>query len=158
MDLKIVNNIDSNVFSTHITFEAYGSEQLSEYEEKEIIQNFPIKLAYRNLRFTKNIKIDGTVPVITEDEPDGETVVSITLPPLSNKEIPIDETFDAYYKIDYSKIPSSVVDEKVLTNKSLIAQAYCKIFATVVCDEVKELMGIIRAKAPSFEGENIVSV
>ena len=158
MDLKIINSIDANVFSVHITFDAYGSEQLSEVEEKEIIQNFPVKLAYRNLNFTKNIKIEGTVPEITEDEADGENVVTVSLPPLSNKEISIDETFDACYKIDYSKIPSSAVDERVLINKSLIAQAYCKIFAKVVCDEVKELMDIIRAKAPSFEGENIISV
>lgn len=158
MDLKVINNIDSNIFSTNVVFEAYGSEQLSESEEKNIIENFPVKLAYRNLKFVKNIRINGTVPAITEDDADSENVVSISLPPLSNKEIFIDENFDAYYKIDYTKIPSSAIDENVLTTTSLVAQAYCLIFSQVICDAVKEIMDEIRSKAPAFEGEKIISV
>lgn len=158
MNLKIVNDIEANVFSTHITFDAYGSEQMSDLEEEELIKNFPIKLAYRNLTFTKNIKVNGSVPEVTEDEADGETVVTTTIPPLSNKEISINEDFEAYYKIDYSKIPASLTDEKVLTTKSLVAQAWCKIFDVVVCDEVKRLMDCIRVKAPGFEDEIIVQV
>lgn len=157
MDLKITKNIDANVFSTNIVFDAFGSEQLSESEEKSLIENFPVKLAYRNLKFTKNVRIDGTVPEITDEE-DGEKVVSVTLPPLSNKEIPIDENFNAYYKIDYTKVPLSAVDDNVLTTKELVAQAYCLIFAQVVCDAVKDIMDEVRKKAPAFEGETIVSV
>lgn len=158
MDLKVTKNIDANVFSINIVFDAYGSEQLSEEEEKSLIENFPVKLAYRNLKFAKNIKIDGTIPAITEEEADNETIVTITLPPLSNKEIPIDETLNAYYKIDYNKIPTSAVDDKVLTTKELVAQAYCLVFAQVVCDAVKEIMDEVRKKAPAFESETIVSV
>ena len=58
MDLKITNNIDNNIFSTHVTVDALGTEQMSEDEERELISNFPIKLAYRNLKFSKNIKIN----------------------------------------------------------------------------------------------------
>ena len=47
---------------------------------------------------------------------------------------------------------------KVLKTKSLIAQAYCLIFSTVICETVKKLLDEIRAKAPGFEGEKIVSV
>lgn len=157
MDLKITKNIDANVFSTNIVFDAFGSEQLSESEEKSLIENFPVKLAYRNLKFTKNVHIDGTVPAITDEE-EGESVVSVTLPPLSNKEILIDENFNAYYKIDYTKVPLSAVDDNVLTTKELVAQAYCLIFAQVICDAVKDIMDEVRKKAPAFEGETIVSV
>lgn len=158
MDLKITNNIDNNIFSTSVTVDAFGSEQLSELEEKELLENFPVKLAYRNLKFSKNVKIEGTIPTITADEPDGNSTVSLTLPALSNKEILIDENFNAYYKIDYTKISPSVVDENVLVTKELVAQAYCLIFSEVVCEAVKKIMDEVRLKAPAFEGETIISV
>lgn len=188
MDLKITNNIDNNIFSTHVTVDALGTEQLSEDEERELISNFPVKLAYRNLKFTKNIKINGTVPEITDEtvsgfesagekEPDNEEnetgisptsleldstitvpVVTISLPPLSNKEFLIDENFDAYYKVDCSKISPSVLDKNVITTKEIAAQTFCLIFSQVVCDAVREIMDELRKKAPAFEGETIVSV
>ncbi len=191
MDLKVTNNIDNNIFSTHVTVDAFGTEQLSEDEEKELVSNFPVKLAYRNLKFTKNIKINGTVPEITDEhvsdntvnsgseekdpgnteneigvsatsiEPDTSTtahIVTVSLPPLSNKEFLINEGFDAYYKIDCAKISPSVLDENVITTKEIAAQTYCLIFAQVVCDAVREIMSELRKKAPAFEGEVIVSV
>ncbi len=159
MDLKIINNIDKNIFSSTVSFDSFGSEQLSSLEEKELINNFPISLIYRNLKFTKNIKIEGSVPVITDDENDDENIITVTLPPLSNQELFIDENFSATYKIDYTKIHGSLLTEnKVLKTKSLIAQAYCLIFSTVICETVKKLLDEIRAKAPGFEGEKIISV
>ncbi len=159
MDLKIINNIDKNIFSSTVSFDSFGSEQLSSLEEKELINNFPISLTYRNLKFKKNIKIEGSVPVITDEENDDENIITVTLPPLSNQELFIDENFSATYKIDYTKIPNSLLTvNKVLKTKSLIAQAYCLIFSTVICETVKKLLDEIRAKAPGFEGEKIVSV
>lgn len=163
MDLKVINNIDNNIFSTHIIVDAFGTNQLSEDEERELISNFPVKLAYRNLTFSKNIKMEGSVPVITDTEPAttdavNNGVVKITLPPLSNKEIQINDDFDAYYKIDYTKIPSGLLDDNVITTKEIMAQAYCEIFADVVCKAVQEIMTDVRKKAPAFEREAIVSV
>ncbi len=163
MDLKVTKNIDNNIFSTSITIDAYGTEQLSEVEEKDILLNFPVKLAYRNLTFCRNIKIEGSVPVITETEPDvtdgvSNGVAKITLPPLSNKEILIDDDFNAYYKIDYTKIPSGLIDGTIITSKEIMAQAYCEIFADVVCKAISDIMTEVRKKAPAFEGESIISV
>lgn len=158
MDLKITNNIDNNIFSTHVTVDALGTEQLSEDEERELISNFPVKLAYRNLKFAKNIKINGTVPEITDEEVDNTSVVSVLLPALSNKEIFINEEFDAYYKIDYTKISPAVIDGKVITSREIASQAYCLIFSQVICDAVRDIMDELRKKAPAFEGESIVSV
>ncbi len=158
MDLKITNNIDNNIFSTHVTVDALGTEQLSEDEERELISNFPVKLAYRNLKFAKNIKINGTVPEITDEEVDNTSVVSVSLPALSNKEIFINEEFDAYYKIDYTKISPAVIDGKVITSREIASQAYCLIFSQVICDAVRDIMDELRKKAPAFEGESIVSV
>lgn len=162
MDLKVKKDIDHNTFSTSVTVDAYGTDQLSEDEEKELLLNFPVKLAYRNLTFSRNIKIEGTVPAITETEPtitDGVSngIVNVTLPPLSNKEILIGDDFNAYYKIDYTKIPSGLLND-VITTKEIMAQAYCEIFADVVCKAVQNIMTELRKKAPAFEGETIVSV
>lgn len=163
MDLKVTKNIDNNIFSVNVTVDAYGTNQLSEAEEKDMILNFPVKLAYRNLMFSRNIKMQGTVPIITDTEPEvtegvSNGVVNVTLPPLSNKEIQIGDDFNAYYKIDYTKIPSGLLDDKVITTKEIMAQAYCEIFADVVCEAVQDIMTEVRKKAPSFEGETIVSV
>lgn len=163
MDLRVKKDIDHNIFSSTVTIDAYGTEQFSEDEEKELLLNFPVKLAYRNLVFSRNIKIEGTIPVITEAEPattDGVSngIVKVTLPPLSNKEIQIDDNFNAYYKIDYTKIPSGLIDGSIIKTKEIMAQAYCEIFADVVCKAVQEIMIEVRKKAPAFEGETIVSV
>lgn len=163
MDLKVKKDIDNNIFSVSITVDAYGTDQLSEDEEKELLLNFPVKLAYRNLMFSRNIKLEGAIPVITETEPattDGVSngVVKVTLPPLSNKEIQIGDDFNAYYKVDYAKIPSGLIDGTIIKTKEIMAQAYCEIFSDVVCKSVQEIMTEVRKKAPAFEGEQIVSV
>ena len=87
-----------------------------------------------------------------------DSTVTVTLPPLSNKEILLDEDFVAEYKIDINKIPNSVIDETVLTTKELVAQSYCAIYDKVICDAVMEIMESIRSKAPAFEGETIINI
>lgn len=157
MDLNIKHDIDNNVFSTVITVAGFGTEVFSEDEEREMLRNFPSKIAYRNLNFSKNVTINGTAPEITDAEV-GSSVISVTLPPLSNKEIVLNEDFVAEYKIDVNKISNSAVDESVLTTKELVAHAYCIVYDEVISDAVSKIMEGIRAKAPSFEGETIINV
>ena len=59
MYLKVKNDIENNIFSTVITVDSFGTEQLSEDEERELLRDFPTKVSYRNLKFEKNIKIDA---------------------------------------------------------------------------------------------------
>lgn len=157
MDLQIKHDIEKNVFSTVITIAGLGTEVFSEDEEREMLKNFPSKVIYRNLNFSKNIVINGTVPEVTDDEAN-DSIVTVTLPPLSNKEILLDEDFSAEYRIDINKIPNSVLDETVLTTKELAAQSYCAIYDKVICDAVTEIMENIRSKAPAFEGETIINI
>ena len=157
MYLKVENNIENNVFGTTIAIDSYGTEQMSSDEEKSLLKNFPSKLVYRTLTFEKNVKIEGGVPVITEDEADDTDIVTVTLPALTNKEIAIEDGFVAEYKIDLGKIPKSTVND-VLTTVELVAQAYCLVYKTVVCEAVEKILDAIRAKAPSFESEEIVAV
>ena len=156
MYLKVVNDIENNIFSTKITVDGFGTDSISEDEEKEMIANFPTKIAYKNLTFTKNVKLDGNEVVVTDEEV-GDEVVSVTLPVFSNKEIVIDEKFEAYYKVDSKKIPSGQLNT-VLNTPELLSAAYCVIFTTVVKDAVEESLDTIRTKAPAFEGETIYTV
>ena len=158
MYLKIKNDIENNIFSTSITVDSFGTEQLSEDEEQELLRDFPTKLSYRNLVFSKKVKLEGTVPVVVADDTEGEDVVTVKLPALSNKEILINGDFEALYKIDINKIVPIAVDDKVLTSKELVAQAYCTVFSAVVCEAVQDIMNVLRAKAPSFTSETIVGV
>lgn len=161
MQLKITHDIENNIFTTVLTVDSFGTEQLSEDDEKELLNDFPTKIAYRNLTFTKNVTMSGSVPVVTDTAITSEnedTIVAVTIPPISNKEVQIDENFNAVYKIDVNKIPNSAVDANVLTTKELVAQAYCVVFDAVVEGAVGTAMTAIRAKAPAFAGETLVSV
>lgn len=157
MDLQIKHDIDNNVFSTSITIAGLGTEVFSEDEEMEMLKNFPSKVSYRNLDFTKNIIMNGVVPEVT-DKNSSDSVVAVTLPPLSNKEILLNKDFLAEYKIDINKIPNSAVDKNVLTTKELVAYAYCAVYDRVICDAVTEIMENLRSKAPAFEGETIINI
>lgn len=158
MYLKIKNDIENNIFSTSITVDSFGTEQLSEDEEQELLRDFPTKLSYRNLVFSKKVKLEGTVPVVVDDDTEDEDVVTVKLPALSNKEILINSDFEALYKIDINKIVPIAVDDKVLTSKELVAQAYCTVFSSVVCEAIQNIMDALRAKAPSFTSEIIIGV
>lgn len=157
MDLQIKHDIENNVFSTVITIAGLGTEVFSEDEEREMLRNFPSKVIYRNLSFSKNIVMNGTVPEVTDNE-SNDSVVTVTLPPLSNKEILLDKNFLAEYKIDINKISNSAIDETILTTKELVAQSYCAVYDKVICDAVTEIMENIRSKAPAFEGETIINI
>lgn len=156
MDILVNKNIDSNIFSVELTVDAFGNEQFSDDEERELVSNFPTKIAYRNLVFEANVKMDGNVVVVTDDDT-GDDVVHVKIPPLSNKEIMIDENFNAIYKVDCSKITNAEKND-VLNTRELVAQAYCVVFANTVLDKVADVMNELRSKAPSFEGNDIVRV
>lgn len=85
-------------------------------------------------------------------------VVNVVIPPLSNKEIVLDENFEVVYKVDVNKIAGTAIDNTVLTTKELVAQAYCLIFDEVIRAAIENIMIQLRAKSPTFTGENIVSV
>lgn len=157
MYLKVSHDIENNVFLTKITIDSLGTETLSEDEEREILRDFPSKVTYRNLTFSKNVKLVGLSLEITDDLV-SDSVVKVTLPVLSNKEILLDKDFEALYKIDTAKIPQSAIDSNVLTTKELVAQAYCIVFDAVVIDSIKTIMEDIRSKAPTFTNETIINV
>lgn len=157
MYLGVKRDIENNVFYIDIGVDSFGTDQLSEDEERELTHDFPTKIAYRNLTFTRNVKLNGAVPEITEENV-GSGVVAVTLPPLSNRELLLNEDFRAEYKIDTAKIPGSAVDDAVLTTKELVAQAYCLVFESVIVDAVAAVMDSLRSRAVGFTREELVSV
>lgn len=170
MYLGVKRDIENNVFFIDIKVDSFGTDQLSEDEERELTHDFPTKVAYRNLTFTRNVKLNGAVPEITEEKPgvvegdseaDGQVsngVVTVTLPPLSNREVVVNEDFHVEYKIDTAKISGSAVDDTVLTTKELVAQAYCLVFESVIVDAVSSIMDSLRSRAVGFTREELVNV
>lgn len=171
MYLGVKRDIENNVFFIDIKVDSFGTDQLSEDEERELTHDFPTKIAYRNLTFTRNVKLNGAVPEITEERPGmaednqsetgekkGNGVVAVTLPPLSNRELIVNEDFHAEYKVDTAKIPGSAVDDTVLTTKELVAQAYCLVFESVIVDAVTSVMDSLRSRAVGFTREELVNV
>lgn len=158
MNLKTVYEIDNNIFSATITVDSFGTEQMSAVDEQDLLVNFPTTIAYRTMKFEENIKVEGNVPVKSEIGPDESTTVKVTLPPVSNKEIKLDENFEAVYRVDLNKIAKGATDTHVLKTVELVAQAYCVVFNDIVVDTIKKVMEDLRKKAPGFEKEAIVSV
>lgn len=162
MQLKKVRDIEDNVYSTTITIDSFGTEQLSEDDEKESLKDYPEKIAYRNLTFSKNVKIENGAPVVTDEAVDDEaetvTVREVTLPPISNREITLDPNFTAAYRVDAKKVVASALDENVLTTKDLVARAYIAVFESVIVEAVEEAMEAIRANTPPFAEEILVTV
>lgn len=157
MYLKIKHEIDNNVFITDISVESLGTEQLRPEDEEELLNDFPIFLEYRNLTFAKNVKVTDNITVVTDD-PVGEGVVQVVLPPLTNKEVRIDKDFALSYKCDTGKITSAAMDENVLTTKELVAQARCAVFDSVICEDITDKLNDIRVKAPAFISEESIII
>lgn len=156
MQLLITKDIDNNIFSVTVTIDSFGTSTMTAEEEMDLLDNFPTKITYRGLTFTRLVKVENSIPVIVDSE--GEGVIEVTLPALSNKEIVLDKDFNANYKIDTNRIVSSALDLEVLTTKELVAQAYCLVFEDVICTAVADAMTLIRQKAPAFEGTSLIDV
>lgn len=155
MQLLITKDIKNNEFSMKITIDSFGTNTLTWEDEVELLENFPTKIAYRNLSFTRKIKVENSIPIIAEDT--DANAISVTLPALSNKELILDKDFEALYVVNSERITISALNE-ILTTKELVAQAYCIVFGDVICNAVADAMATIRQKAPAFEGTNIIEV
>lgn len=155
MQLLITKDIKNNDFSMKITIDSFGTNTLTWDDEVELLENFPTKISYRNLAFTRKVKVENNKVVIAEDT--DEDAISVTLPALSNKELVLDKDFEALYVVNAERIAPAAINE-MLTTKELVAQAYCIIFEDVICDAVADTMAIVRAKAPAYEGTDVIDV
>lgn len=146
MNITTTNDITNGTFSTVITVTSFGADTLSAEEELNLLNNYSCKLRYKELNFSKKFKVVDGELTVTEDE-DG-VLVEISV---SDIAIPINKNFKAEYKIALNKIQDDEIGD-VLTSKEMVCEAKCKLFASVVKEELKRIVEEIRNKSTSFEG------
>lgn len=147
MKILPIRTIENDVYTTTIKPSEFGTNLMTSGEEIEMLKNTPKTLAYVDIDFTEKFKIgsDG-LPVVSTD-PDA---VEISLD-LNNREYLLDENFEVSLSVDANKIPTSEIDDAVLTDKYLVAQAKVITYETKVLARIKELLDEARGHMNTFE-------
>ena len=147
MNLATKKDIEHNVFIVTVYCKELGTADLTDEQERELLNDFPSKIIYKDLSFKGKFNVVNGVPVFTEEDTGEE--VSLTL---TNQEIALDENFRAVYKVDMSKVQANDIGE-ILNSKELVCWAKCNLFAKVIEEEAARILSDIRSKASTFSGE-----
>lgn len=73
MQLKIERNVKNNKFETMISFENYGGTDITVEDEKELLENYPCVINYKDLTFSGKFNLKDKEVVLDETD-EGETV------------------------------------------------------------------------------------
>ena len=150
MKINSVRNVTDGKFGASIKFEDYGTALLTAEEEEELLKSYPATLKYKDITFTENVDVVGGNVVV------GSGSQSVTVS-VTNKELPIDKTFEAVYRISVNNVADSEVTGK-LTTKELVAQAKSMIFEAKVLEKLTQLLEATRNKANSFVNESEIVI
>ena len=111
-----------------------------------MLKDTPQTLRYADIEFKEKFKVVDGLPVVSAE---GDAV-EVTLD-LNNKEFLLDENFEVSISVDANKVAASEIDETVLTDKYLVAQAKIITYETKVLARVKTLLDEARAHVNNFE-------
>lgn len=139
-------SIENDVYSVTIKPTEWGTATVTAEEELEMLKDTPQVLRYADIDFTEKFKVVDNLPVVSADE----DAVSVSLD-LNNKEFPLDENFEVGINIDANKIAAAEIDEEVLKDKYLVAQAKAITYETKVLARIKVLLDEARAHINKFE-------
>ncbi len=147
-------DIEKNVYSVKIKPLEWGTPSLTASEELEMLKDIPQTLKYTDIDFSAKFKVEDGVPVISEDD----DAVLITLD-LREKEFPLDEKFEVSLSVDAGRITDSEIDDKVLTNRHLVAQAKIIVYETRIIEEITKLLNQAASHINGFiNGVKIVNI
>ena len=151
MKFTIERKIESNVFSVAITYKEYGTNVLDSEAEKKIIDSFKPVLSYSDITFTGNYTTSGG-----NVQAGGSDSIKLAL---NNRNINIDSTFLATYRIDANSIPKSAYSSNSQINtKELLAQAQCKLFEDKVVEKLESILTTTRNMNNDFHKEEEVTI
>ncbi|WP_291567032.1 MULTISPECIES: hypothetical protein [unclassified Clostridium] len=145
MQLKIERDVKNNRFETIISFENYGGTDITAEDEKELLENYPCMISYKDLTFSGKFNIKDKEVVLDESD-NGETVTLTVM----DKVFPLTENFQAKYEINIKDILDSELQTK-LNTKELICQAKILLFEEKIVEKIKELIVDLKAKDNNFE-------
>ena len=139
-------SIENDVYTTVIRPLEWGTVSTTESEELEMLADTPQTLRYADIEFKEKFKVVEGLPVVSADD----DAVEVSLD-LNNKEFLLNEDFEVSLSVDANKVLSSEIDDTILTNKYLVAQAKIITYETKVLARIKELLDEARAHVNTFE-------
>ena len=156
MKLNVKNTIEDNVITVDITVVSLGNSTSTSEEEKNTLADFPRSVRFSDVNFSANIKLDSNGdPIVTEEEADDSTIVTVELKNIINKEYPINADLNISMPFDVSKI-SSTETNTLLDTVEKVGKAYAVVFATKVQEEIAKKLAEVRSLNTKFEGETEV--
>lgn len=156
MKLNISKKIDENIITVDISVAELGTSDTSAELEKDMLHDFVRNIEYSKIQFKANMKVDSNGdPVVTDDEVNDSTVVSVELKDLINKSFIIDENLHITFSIDVTKISDTEVST-VFDSVEKVGKAKAELFADKIKKEIGKKLDEIRALSTKFEGETEV--
>ena len=153
MKILPLRSIENDVYSTFIKPLEWGTATVTSEEEIEMIKDTPQTLKYSDIDFTEKFKVVDGLPVVSSDE----DAVEVKLE-LNNKKVALSEDFEVSLSVDANKISETEIDDVILTDKYLVAQAKVITFETKILAQLKNLLDEARAHINNFEDTTEVNL
>ena len=153
MKILPLRSIENDVYSTFIKPLEWGPATVTSEEEIEMIKDTPQTLKYSDIDFTEKFKVVDGLPVVSSDE----DAVEVKLE-LNNKKVALSEDFEVSLSVDANKISETEIDDVILTDKYLVAQAKVITFETKILAQLKNLLDEARAHINNFEDTTEVNL
>ena len=156
MKLNIKKTIEDNIITVDISVASLGTSTSTSEEEMSVLADFPRSVRFSDVNFSANIKLDSNGdPIVTDEEANGSTIVTVELKNIINKEYPINADLNISIPFDVTKIASSETNT-VLDTVEKVGKAYAELFATKVQEEIAKKLTEVRSLNTKFEGETEV--
>ena len=156
MKLNIKKTIENNIVTVDISVASLGTSTSTSEEEMSVLADFPRSVRFSDIDFKGNIKLDSNGdPIVTDEEANGSTIVTVELKNIINKEYPINADLNISMPFDVTKIAVSEVNT-VLDTVEKVGKAYAELFATKVQEEIAKKLAEVRSLNTKFEGETEV--
>lgn len=156
MKLKVNKKIENNIISVDISVDSLGTSTSTNEEESAILADFPRSVRFSDIDFSANVKLDeNSDPIVTDEEADDSTVVTVELKNIINKEYPINEDMDISISFDVTKIATTETNT-LLDTVEKVGKAYATVFAAKVQAEIAKKLVEVRSLNTKFEGETEV--
>lgn len=156
MKLNVKNTIEDNIITVDISVLALGTSTSTSDEESQVLSDFPRSIRFSDINFSANVKLDDNGdPIVTEEEADNSTIVTIELKNIINKEYPINAELNISMPFDVSKISTSETNT-LLDTVEKVGKAYVTVFTAKVQEEIAKKLVEVRSLNTKFEGETEV--
>ena len=156
MKLNIKKTIEDNIVTVDISVASLGTSTSTSEEEMSVLADFPRSVRFSDVNFSANINLDSNGdPIVTDEEADDSTIVTVELKNIINKEYPINADLNISMPFDVSKI-SSTETNTLLDTVEKVGKAYAVVFATKIQEEIAKKLAEVRSLNTKFEGESEV--